>query len=343
MKRVWSAASAMALTVAAVVGAQARPAAARHDDLQLWVTIAVNAAGEDRIAVFDYSVGSTDYASLASGVATALGLPPGSFRSIGGGGGARVVLDEKLARPDGRGRLSYALDSGKLQVLAARDGYKSVVIEVCTPKVRQVINALVAPGNSASVSPTSRCRGWFRAVGESPIRARLELSPDRQRYPAAMGRAAGVAAVAFGLLGIGATLLRRGPLRRRSVVSWLLSAASALSVGPVGWGVVSLALWLSGTAADPVLIGGGSVRDQVARTLLPGLVFVVPALLPGAVLLSVPRRQRMRRPPPVTPTMPALSTWWPTAWWSQWAAQGSPGAPPGPAAGPSDWVPPGTS
>jgi len=298
----------VAVAAAVVILADAGPAAANHEDRRLWVTVAINAAGRDRLVVTDYSLNSGNDLRLASAVAVALDRPSGSFRAVRDLSGAHVVLRDKLARPDGRGGLSYALDSGKLQVLAQNEGYKSVIVEVCAPRVRQVFDTLVAPEASPHSSPLSRCRGWFQPVEDPSIRAVFQL--------------VGVAAMAFGLLGIGATLLRRGPLRRRSLASWLLSAGSVAGVIPLGWGAATLALWLSGAVADPMLLGDGSVGEQVARTLLPGLVFVVPALLPAVLLLSVPRKQKGPPPPAPSTLGPPEVTWWPVEWWSRWAARG---------------------
>jgi len=323
MNRGWAAFSSVLLAVAAavVVLADAGPAAANHEDRRLWVTVAINAAGRDRLVVTDYSLNSGNDLRLASAVALALDRPPGSFRAVRDLGGAHVVLRDKLARPDVRGGLSYALDSGKLQVLAQNEGYKSVIVEVCAPRVRQVFDTLVAPEASPHSSPGSRCRGWFQPVEDPSIRAVFQLAPDRGRYPAAVGRVVGVAAIAFGLAGIGATLLRRGPLRRRSLASWLLSGGIVVGVVPLGWGAATVALWLSGAAADPMLLGDGSVGEQVARTLLPGLVFVLPALLPAVLLLSVPPKEKGQ--PPTSPATlgPSAVTWWPAEWWPLWAAR----------------------
>jgi len=324
-------AAVFALFVAvAGLGASARPASANHRDNSLWVTVAINAAGRDRLSITDDNFDSTSYVRLASDVAVALDRPSGSFRSVEDFDGAHVLLDEKLARPDPAGRLSFTLDTGKLQVLADNEGYDSLIVELCTPRVHQVVDALVAPEPAPGSRRGSRCRGWYQQINDPAIRAVVQLDPDRHRYPWAVGRVVGAAAIAFGLLGIGATLLRRGPMRRRSWVSWLLSTGSALGVVPLGWGAATLGLWWTGAVADPMLLGGGPVGEQVARTMLPGLVFLLPALLPAAVLLTVPRRVRPRRAPPPAPVPagPAAATWWPTAWWPQWAAQGAPRAAP---------------
>jgi len=214
---------------------------------------------------------------------------------------------------------------------------------VCTPRVRQVFDVLQAPQSLPVWPPGTRCRGWFLLVDEEPVRAVVQLSPDRHRYPSAVSRTVGAAACAFGLLGIGATLLRHGPLRRRSVVSWLLAVGSALAVAGVGWAVATIVLWWTGATADPLLLGGGSKAEQVARTLLPGLAFVVPALLPAALLLTVPPRERAA--PPGPPPGPPLPTWWPAAWWPQWAAQQATPAPPASTPArpePSGWAAPGS-
>ena len=160
-----------------------------------------------------------------------------------------------------------------------------------------------------------------------PVGAVVHLQPDRARYGWAMSRMAGTA-VAFAPLGLAATLLCRGPLRRRSPASWLLSIGAAVPRAPVGWVAVSTILWVAGPPGDPMLLGGGTGGEQVARTLLPGLALVVPALLLAAVLQSGARRQK---PPPAPPAPAALSlqVWWPTPWLQQWASQG--GAAPVPA------------
>ena len=262
-------------------------------------------------------------------MAVALDRPVGSFHPVEDLDGAHVDLDAKLARPDARGGLAYALDTARLQLVAQRRGYHALIVEVCTPRVRQLVDALVAPEPSPGANPGSRCRGWYQPVDDPPIRAVVQLAPDRRRYPLAVGRVVGAAAIAFGIIGIGATLLRRGPLRRRSLVSWLLAAGVGLAVVALGWSTATFALWLSGAPADPVLLGGGSVGEQVARTLLPGLVFLLPALLPPAILLTVPRRDS-KPAVPAAPIGPPTVTWWPAAWWPQWAAQGAPpGVPPG--------------
>jgi len=180
------------------------------------------------------------------------------------------------------------------------------------------------------------------------VGAVVHLQPDRARYGWAMSRVAGTAGIAFAPLGRAATLLHRGPLRRRSPASWLLSIGAALPVAPVGWFAFSTILWVAGPPADPMLLGGGTVGEQVARTLLPGLALVVPALLLAAVLLSAARRQKPPPAPPAPAALP-LEVWWPAPWWQQWASQGgaapvpaSPPAPsPSPPSGSSGWTQPG--
>ncbi len=320
----------------------AAPAAASHDDNELQVIVALNAAGGDRITVYDAT--SDTYEGLASEVAEALDQAPGSFRASEDLHGGSIRPNDKLARPDGRGGFTYTLDTGKLQVLAQGQGYDAVIVVLCTPKLHQVVDALRAPQAAPYASPGSRCRGWYQPPDEPTIRAVVQLLPDRQRYPAAVLRVAGAAAISFGLVGLGATFLRRGPLKRRSVWSWLLAAAAVVTI-PLTWGAVTLAFWLSGAAADPVLLGGGGAGEQVARTLLPGLAFLAPALLPAVILLSAARKER---PPPADrygTVAPPVPMWWPTPWWQQWAAAGGAPAAPGPAAppppGPSGWAPPG--
>jgi len=330
------------LVAVAGSGTLARPAAANHQATTLWVTIAINAAGGDRLTVTDDGLASTGFSPLASDVALALDRPAGSFRSVEDIDGAHVLLEDKLAQRDGRGGLRFALDTGKLQLVAQDRGYDAVAVEVCTPWVRQVVDAMVAPEASPNSDAGSRCRGWYKSVDDPPIRAVVQLAPDRHRYPLAVGRVVGTAAITFGLLGIGATLLRRGPMRRRSWVSWFLACASVLAVLPIGWGATTLALWWSGAVADPMLLGGGQVGEQVARTMVPGLVFVLPALLPASVLLSVARREpppRVAAPLALAPGPPAPA-WWPTAWWSLWAAQGGPAPrPPAPPPAPGTQPP----
>ncbi len=322
----------------------AAPAAASHDDKELQVIVALNAAGGDKITVYDAAFDTTSYVGLASEVAEALDQAPGSFRASEEVDGGAVHPNDKLAQPDGRGGLSYTLDTGKLQVLAQGEGYDAVIVVICAPKLHQVVDTLLAPQAAPYASPGSRCRGWYQPPDEPTIRAVFQLVPDRQRYPAAVLRVAGAAAISFGLVGLGATLLRRGPLRRRSVWSWLLAAAGVLTI-PLTWGAVSLALWLSGAATDPVLLGAGGAGEQVARTLLPGLFFVAPALLPAIILLSAARQERPPPPARFGPVGPPEPTWWPTPWWQQWAAAGGAPAAPGPSAppppGPSGWTPPG--
>ena len=322
------------------------PAAASHENDALEVVVALNAAGDDKISVLDLA-GTSDAHELASDVAISLDRPAGSFRTSSDLVGYQYIHpDAKLTQPDGRGGLQYTLDTGNLQVLAQQEGFEGVIMVVCTPQVRQVIDALVAAADAPYATPGSRCRGWYQEVDDPPIRAVVHLLPDRGRYPWAMSRVAGTAAITFALLGLGATLLRRGPLRTRSLASWLLSIAAAVTVAAIGWATVSMVLWITGPPADPILLGGGTVGEQVARTLLPGLAFLVPALLPAVILLSAPRR----RPPPPPPTAlagPPVPTWWPTAWWERWASQGAnpatpaPPPPPPPQAGPAGWTPPG--
>ncbi len=347
MTRGRTALAAVLLSGVAVAVVFTGPAAANHTS-ELEVTVALNAAGQDRISVRDDKFDTTDYVRLASDVAIALDRPPGSFRASEDFEGGVIQPEAKLAQPDGRGGHSYALDTGKLQVLAQRQGYEAVVVVVCTPKVRQVVNSLVAPDRSLGDSPNSRCGAWYQPVDDPALRAVVQLLPDRQRYPTAVLRTVGAAAITFALLGLGATLLRRGPLRRRSLASWLLSVGAALGVAAVGWAVVTLLLWWRGAAADPMLLGGGSDGEQVVRTLLPGLAFVVPALLPAAVLLGAAKKEKkMPLPPPdsLAPPNPPGPTWWPTPWWQQWAAQGGaepvPPPPPAPPPGGSGWAPPG--
>jgi hypothetical protein len=349
----------MASSLVAVVAlslALARPAAANHDqeDDQLWVTVAINAAGGDRISVTDGTESADGpFIGLAGDAAVALGHPKGSFKAHEDFDGAYVALREKLTRPNERGGLSWGVDSGNLQLLAQQRGYEVLILEVCTPRVRQVVDALITPESPGFSSPGTRCRGWYQLVDDSPIRAVFELSPDRDRYPRAVGRAVGTAAIVFGVFGIGATLLRRGPLRRRRPASWVLAVVPALLVATVGWVAVTVTIWWNGSAADPVLLSRGSVGEQVARTMLPGLVFLLPALLPAALLLSVPAREKPApAPPPVWPgAAPQPAPWWPRAWWPQWAAQHPQGQPPppgwgGPGSrpdGPPEAPPPGQS
>ncbi|MEO5678066.1 MAG: hypothetical protein ABIS47_00170, partial [Acidimicrobiales bacterium] len=309
------------LGLVALATVLAGPASANHDDKELEVVVALNAAGSDRISVRDATFDSTSFTTLASEVAIALGRPPGSFRASEDLRGGAIHPDAKLAQPDERGGLSYALDTGQLQVLGQRDGYDAIILVLCTPRVHQVVDALVAPQEAPYAKPGSRCRGWYQPIDEPAIRAVVQLLPDRQRYPGAVTTVAGAAAIAFGLLGLGATLLRRGPLKRRSLASWLLSLGAALVVFPAGWSAVSIALWVRGPAADPMLLGGGSDGEQVVRTLFPGLAFLLPALLPAVILLSAPRRPRPPPPAPGAPAAPPLPTWWPVDWWRHWAGQ----------------------
>ena len=331
----------------AVVSSPAAPAAGSHDLEELEVIVALNAAGDDKISVSDVSSDpTTGYTSLASDVAISMDQPSGSFRTSEDIDGGYVHPAAKLARPDPRGGLSYAVDTGELQVMAEDQGYEAVVFVVCTPQVRQLIDALLAPQEVPYGAPGSRCRGWYQEVDEPAIRATVHLRPDRDRYSSAVIRVAGAAAITFAVLGLGATLLRRGPLRHRSFVSWLLAVGSAVVVAPVGWMTVSIVLWLRGPPADPMLLGGGSDGEQVLRTLLPGLAFVIPALLPAAVLLSAARKPK---PPPVPPAAaPAVPMWWPNEWWERWAAQAGappPSPPPPPPAPPggTGWARPGGS
>jgi len=366
-RAVLSAMAVLLLAIVAIAGPSSRPAAANHDqeDDELWVTVAINAAGGDRLSVTDDTFDDTgSWVGVASDVAIALGHPSGTFRAYEDISSAYVELDDKLAEPRGS-RFSYAVDSGKLQLLAQAEGYEALLLEVCTPRVRQVVDTLVAPESLPMDSPGSRCRGWYQLVDDPPIRAVVELNPDRDRYPLAVGRTVGTAAIAFGIFGIGATLLRHGPLRRRSVASWLLAVAAAVLVAPVGWGTTTGLMWWNGTAADAVMLSGGSIAQQVARTMLPGLVFLVPALLPAFVLLTVPRKEKRALAPLPAMAAPApQAAWWPAAWWPQWAAQNAepgphrqqrpvpppaqeqvpapPGPPPPPQPGWSDWAPPGS-
>lgn len=335
------------VVVASLVLAWGRPAAANHnqEEDQLWVTVAINAAGSDRVSVTDDAVvdGRT-WSSVAADAAVALGRDEGTFQTHEDYDQAYAEFDEKLAQPSARGGLSWSVDSGNLQLLAQTEGYEVLLLEVCTPRVRQVVNALVTPESLQFNSPGSRCRGWYQFVDDPPIRAEFELSPDRDRYPLAVGRAIGSAAIAFGILGIGATLLRRGPLHRRSAVSWVLGVGCALVLGFAGWTTVTVLMWWNGSANDPMLLSGGDIPEQVARTMLPGLVFLLPALLPAAVLLSAPRKEKP--PPPPRPTWPVAAppaaAWWPQAWWPEWAAQNPQGQPPptGWGSGPAPGGPP---
>lgn len=337
MNRRHGALAAVLVGAAACVLVLAAPAAASHDDRELQVIVALNAAVGDKITVSG-APSDTGYLGLASEVAEALDQAPGSFRASEDLQRGSIHPNDKLAQPDGRGGLTYTLDTGKLQVLAQGQGFDAVIVVLCTPKVHQVVDTLLAPQAAPYARPGGRCRGWYQPPDEPTIRAVVHLLPDRQRYPAAVLRVAGAAAVSFGLLGLGATLLRRGPLQRRSLASWLLAAAAVLSI-PLTWGAVSLALWLSGATADPMLLGVGGPGEQVARTLLPGLAFVAPALLPAVILLSAPGRER---PPPTAPHGPAappVPSWWPTSWWQQWAAAG--GTPASPGASPPPPRPPG--
>lgn len=325
----------------ATVTAPVAPVAASHELEELQVIVALNAAGGDKISVLDLAATPPDgYEALASEVAVSLDSPEGSFRTSEDFDGGYAHPDAKLAQPDDRGRLRWSLDTGKLQVLAQQEGYEAVIVVVCTPQVRQLVTALVAPQEAPFGSPGSRCRGWYQEVDDPSIRAVVELVPDRGRYPRAVLRVVGTAAIAFGVLGLAATLLRRGPLRRRSLASWLLSVGAALAVAPLGWTVTSVALWITGPAADPMLLGGGTDAEQVARTLLPGLAFLLPALLPAVILLSAARRPAPAPPGPVVAAGPPVPMWWPTSWWGHWAASGGPQAPATPPAPPPAGPPP---
>jgi len=332
MNRGRGALSTVLLGVVACVLLMAAPATASHDR-ELEVIVALNAAGGDKITVYGAAADSPSYLGLASEVAEALGQAPGSFRASEDPHRGSIHPNDKLAQPDGRGGLSYTLDTGKLQVLAQGQGYDAVILVVCTPKMHLVVDALISPQAAPYASPANRCRGWYQPADAPTIRAVFQLVPDRQRYPAAVLRVGGAAAISFGLVGLGATFLRRGPLKRRSVWSWLVATAAVLTI-PLTWGAVSLVLWLSGAAADPVLLGGGGAGEQVARTLLPGLAFVAPALLPGIILLSAARKERPPPSAPFAPVGPPVPTWWPTPWWQQWAAAGGAPAAPGPATPP---------
>jgi len=327
---------ALLICAGAALALPAAPAAASHDIDELKITVALNAAGDDKISVADLNAEpDRGYLGLASDVAISLDRPPGSFRTSKDVDSGYVHPDAKLIQPDRSGGLSYAFDTAKLQLLAQKEGYGAVIIVVCTPRVHQVFKALVAPARAPFALPGSQCRGWYQEVDDPPIRAVVHLQPDRARYSSAVVRVVGGAAITLALLGLGATLLRRGPLPRRSLASWLLSVGAAVVVAGMGWSVVSVVLWIRGPAADAMLLGGGGRGEQVARTLLPGLVFVVPALLPAAILLSAARKEET---PPVgaVPAGPPVPMWWPTVWWGQWAEQAA--SPPG---GSSGWTPPG--
>lgn len=358
-------AASLVVAVASIV-VLAGPAGAGHNqqDDELWVTVAINAAGGDRLSVTDQTYSSSrSWSGVAADVAIALGHRVGSFEAFEDYDAGYVELDDKLATADDRGGLSWGFDTSELQLLAVDEGYEAVLFQVCTPRVRQVVRSIMAAEELPFDSPGSRCRGWYQPVDDPPLRGVVELAPDRQRYPRVVGRTVGTAAITFGIFGIGATLLRRGPLRRRSLASWLVAGAAALITAGVGWAVATVLLWWNGSAADPVMLSRGSIPEHVVRTMLPGLVFLVPALLPAAVLLSVPRREKPV-PAPLAPVAwpvaaPPVATWWPAAWWPQWAAGqaqppgappppppgqgGAPGpAPPEPPAGSSGWALPGS-
>ena len=325
MRRGWALLLA-SLVAAVVVSLSPTPAAASHELDELEIIVALNAAGDDKISVVDITGASGRSVGLASDVALSLDRPAGSFRTSHGFEGGFIHPDAKLTQPDERGGLSYPLDTAKLQLLAQQEGYEAVIVVVCTPQVRQVVDALITPEEAPHATPGSRCRGWYQDVDAPPIRAVVQLLPDRDRYSSAMLKVAGATAITFALLGLGATALRRGPLRRRSTASWLLSLGALAVVAPIGWAAVSAILWLTGPPADPMLLGGGTDGEQVARTLVPGLAFLVPALLPAAVLLSTARKE-VAPPAPAVAAAPAVPTWWPTWWWQHWAAQAPPPAP----------------
>ena len=272
----------MAAAAAAVVAAPG-PAAADHQGV-LQVTVGLSAAGPDGVDLLGVEERE---AEVVQGVVAALALPDGSWRSSSApGSGVSLEPDLPLAvlQPDGRFR--YDVDTGALQLLAQRHGYDEVVLQVCAPRVSQRVEALVAPGSGHS--GLRRCHGWRLAADDQPVRARLVLAPGAGRFPAAVWRTIGVAAVAFGLLGAGASWLRQGPLRRRTWASWLLAGTSTVVVGGAGWLVTTVVLLVRDVGADAVLLGGGGVAEHVARTTLPGLLFLVPALLPAVVLLRAP-------------------------------------------------------
>jgi hypothetical protein len=313
----------------AVSVAMAGPAAANHssDADEMWVTVAINAAGADRVSVTDENfVSERRWEGVASEAAVAIGRPEGSFEAFDDIDSAYAELDDKLARTDDRGALSWAFDTGNLQLLAQREGYDVLLFEVCTPRVRQVVSTLMAPQPSDFDSPGSRCRGWFQPVDEPAIRGSVQLTPDRNRYSSAMNRTIAAAVNTLVVLGIGAFLLRRGPLKRRSVGSWLVALGAAFGVSLFGWGLVTFTLWWTAAPADSVMLGEGSEGEQVARTMLPGLIFVLPALVPALLLLTVPRKERVVAP--IRPMGPPPGAWGPGGPWQQWGGQSGP--PPGP-------------
>lgn len=298
-----------AVAMAAVVGG---PAAANHnqDGDEMWVTVAINAAGPDRISVTDENfVPDRDWTDVAAHAAVAIGQPEGSFDAFEDYDSAYAELEAKLTRTDDRGALSWAFDTGALQLLAQQEGYDALLFEICTPRVKQVYNTVMSPPPSRWDSAGSRCRGWFQPVEESPFRGTVELSPDRNRYPAAVVRAAAAAATTLVVLGLATLLLRRGPLKRRSIGSWLIALGSAFGVSAFGWGLVAFSLWWTGATHDPVMLGQGSVGEQVARAMLPGLIFLVPALAPALILLTAPRKEKAA--PTSPPAGPRQGMWWP--------------------------------
>ena len=103
------------------------------------------------------------------------------------------------------------------------------------------------------------------------------------RYGWAMSRVAGTAGIAFAPLGLAATLLRRGALRRCSPASWLLSIGAAVPVAPVGWFAVSTILWVGPRRGRRRLLTGASAVDrQVGRGRGPSEALASRLLAAGA-------------------------------------------------------------
>lgn len=315
---------AAAAVVAAVLGwlALAGPASAAEPDKgDLTILVVLNAAGDDVVSISDDEAGTVELrARLAERVADHLGIPP-QRRRIDAGYETLVHVDGKLAYIAG-GRFEVPVDTGPLQVQAAENGYSALAFGVCAPKVRVEAHTVQSPFPAGIGPVLSPCRGWYLATDEAAVTGAITYLPDRERYPAAIGRAMLAAAVLGGGLAAGAWLLRRGPMRWRSWLSWLVVLGAGGAVAAGGWAVTTIALLVSGAAADPVLLGGGSAAEQALRTMLPGLLFAAAAAVPAAVLLSAPGK------PAVAATMAGAGVgaavepvWWPRSWWPVWAAQ----------------------
>lgn len=305
----------------------ARAGAIERDRGDLYVVVVVNAAGGDVVTLsHDETATDSPGLELAGEVAARLGLATDRRRIDGDELETVIHVRGKVATIVGD-RFTVPVDTGPLQVIAADAGYSALFFAVCPPRVKVETNTVLSPSPDRVGPLLSPCRGWYVEVDDAAVTGDITLLPDAGRYPRALGLLALVALTGAALLGVGSWLLRRGSLHHRTWVSWLLGLGSVAGLGLVGWIVSVGVLMASGAATDPVLLRGGTVVEEVARTLLPGLLLIAAGTVPALVLLSAPRRRVTLPAAPIGPVEQSPALWWPLSWWPAWAQQQADAAP----------------